>query len=56
MITTRAALLDRHKDYKKAWEDANQNGPVPRPSQRTAAHAFAVQRCRKATEQRGIWP
>ena len=56
MVTTRAALLDRHRDYAKAWKGANQNGPVPRPSLRTAAHVFAVQRCRKATEQRGIWP
>jgi glutamate dehydrogenase (NAD(P)+) len=56
MVTTRAALLDRHEEYERAWEDVNQNGPVPRPTLRTAAHVFAVQRCRRATEQRGIWP
>jgi glutamate dehydrogenase/leucine dehydrogenase len=57
MVTTRAALLDRLEDYQKAWTEANTAGQLlSRPTLRTAAHVVAVQRCRRATEQRGIWP
>jgi len=57
MVVTRAGLLDRLEDYQAAWSEAQpNNGPLPRPTLRTAAGVVALQRCRRATEQRGIWP
>ena len=57
MITTRAALLDQFDGYQTAWAEARPGAPpLPRPTLRTAAHVVAVRRCRRATEQRGIWP
>jgi glutamate dehydrogenase/leucine dehydrogenase len=57
MVTTRAALADRLDDYRRAWSEVKPDAPVlPRPTLRTAAHVVALQRCRRATEQRGIWP
>ena len=57
MITTRAALLDRLEEYRRAWSEARPGLPeVLRPDYRIAAHVVAMQRCRSATEQRGIWP
>lgn len=57
MVTTRAELLDRFDGYQMAWAEAQPGAPpLPRPTLRTAAHVVAVRRCRRATEQRGIWP
>ena len=57
MMATRAALLDKLGAYSDAWAERTGNDtPLPRPTLRTAAHVVAVQRCRRATEQRGIWP
>lgn len=57
MITTRVVLLDRLDSYSEAWTaSTGDETPLPRPTLRTAAHVVAVQRCRRATEQRGIWP
>jgi glutamate dehydrogenase/leucine dehydrogenase len=56
MITTRAALLDQLDDYQEAWSRVQADSVLSRPTLRTAAHVVAVRRCRRATEQRGIWP
>jgi glutamate dehydrogenase (NAD(P)+) len=57
MVTTRAVLLDQLDSYQKAWAEVKPDAPpVPRPTLRTSAHVVAVRRCRRATEQRGIWP
>lgn len=57
LVTTRAALLDQFDDYASAWRDVNPDSPRPvRPDLRIAAQVVAIQRCRRATEQRGIWP
>jgi glutamate dehydrogenase/leucine dehydrogenase len=56
MVTTRAALLDQFADYQQAWAKVRPDPPLSRPALRTAAHVVAVQRCRRATEERGIWP
>ncbi len=57
MVTTRAALVERFADYQRAWSEVQPSAPpLHRPTLRTAAHAVAIQRCRRATEQRGIWP
>jgi glutamate dehydrogenase (NAD(P)+) len=57
VITTRVALIDRLDFFKEAWKNARpDDGELPRPTFRTAAHVVAVQRCRRAMEQRGVWP
>lgn len=57
MIATRVGLLDGLDGYQKAWSEVQPDAPpLPRPTLRTAAHVVAVRRCRRATEQRGIWP
>jgi glutamate dehydrogenase/leucine dehydrogenase len=57
MVTTRAALLDQFDEYERAWRDVNPDGPgLAHPDLRIAAHVVAIQRCRQATEERGIWP
>jgi glutamate dehydrogenase (NAD(P)+) len=56
MVTTRAALLDQLDDYRQAWTKVQPDSPLSGPTLRTAAHVVAVRRCRRATEQRGIWP
>ena len=57
MVTTRTMLLDGFDDYQEAWAKVQPDAPpLPRPTLRTAAHVVAVRRCRRATEQRGIWP
>jgi len=57
VITTRVALIDRLDFFKETWENARpDDGELPRPTFRTAAHVVAVQRCRRAMEQRGVWP
>ena len=57
MIATRAGLLDRLDYYQAAWLEVQpKNGPLAPPTLRTAAHVVALARCRRATEQRGIWP
>jgi glutamate dehydrogenase (NAD(P)+) len=56
-VTTRAAILDRLAEYQEAWSRAGPDEPaLPPPTLRTAAHVVAVQRCRRAMEQRGVWP
>lgn len=57
MVTTRAALLDQLPEFQRAWQEARPGfSEVLRPDYRIAAHVVAMQRCRRATEQRGIWP
>jgi glutamate dehydrogenase (NAD(P)+) len=57
MVRTRALLLDQLDNYQKAWAEVQPDSlPLPLPTLRTAAHVVAVRRCRRATEQRGIWP
>ncbi|NNF64891.1 MAG: Glu/Leu/Phe/Val dehydrogenase [Acidimicrobiia bacterium] len=56
MVTTRAALLDQLDTYRVAWGEARPDSILASPTFRTAAHVVAVRRCRRATEQRGIWP
>jgi glutamate dehydrogenase/leucine dehydrogenase len=57
LVTTRAALLDQFDDYETSWGDVKPNGPdLIRPDLRIAAHVASIQRCRRATEERGIWP
>jgi glutamate dehydrogenase (NAD(P)+) len=57
MMTTRMEMLDRLDEYRSDWAKAQPDDPpLPRPTLRTAAHVVAVRRCRRAMEQRGVWP
>ncbi|MDH3606820.1 MAG: Glu/Leu/Phe/Val dehydrogenase [Acidimicrobiia bacterium] len=57
VLATRAGLLDGFARYQEAWTAVRENDPpLPPPTLRTAAHVAALERCRRATESRGIWP
>jgi glutamate dehydrogenase/leucine dehydrogenase len=57
MVETRQSLLEHLDEYREAWAAVQPNSPpLPPPTLRTAAQVVAVRRCRRATEQRGIWP
>lgn len=56
-VTRRDEIVDRLDMYRSAWvEFRPDDGDLPGPTMRVAAHAVAVGRCRTATDQRGIWP
>ncbi len=55
-VMTRVELSDRFDDYREAWAKARPGSFLNQPTFRTAAHVVALRRCRRATEQRGIWP
>lgn len=52
------AQFDRAvKTYRERWRSVRSDDPeIPVPDLRTAAHTLAVQRCRHAALQRGVWP
>ena len=57
VVTRRAALFDSIDTYRERWHDTMPSQrKLPIPDLRTAATAVAVQTCRDATEQRGVWP
>lgn len=57
VVTHRAALLSSFPTYQEQWARVRPDEPpLEKPDLRTAAYVIAVQRCRTATEQRGIWP
>lgn len=57
VVAMRAALRDRLDFYRESWERVQPEAPtLPSPTLRTAAHALAVQRLRRAVEHRGVWP
>jgi glutamate dehydrogenase (NAD(P)+) len=57
VIATRSALMDQLGYFRESWERVQPEAPtLPKPTLRTAAHALAVQRLRRAVEHRGVWP
>ncbi|MDH3425679.1 MAG: hypothetical protein OEM22_03320, partial [Acidimicrobiia bacterium] len=57
VVTTRASLIEGLDEYRAAWKEVRPQEPEPaKPTLRTAAQVVAIQRCRAAAEQRGIWP
>jgi glutamate dehydrogenase/leucine dehydrogenase len=57
VVTRRAALVESLETYRKHWHEALQSAPpIPIPDLRTAAQVVAIQRCRTAALQRGVWP
>ncbi len=55
-VMTRSELADGFEGYREAWAEARPGSTLIQPTLRTAAHVVALRRCRRATEQRGIWP
>ncbi len=57
VLTRRTALVEGLDGYREAWEEATKSSAlVARPDLRTAAQVVAIQRCRTAALQRGVWP
>ncbi len=55
-VMTRSELSENFDEYREAWAAARPGFAIPKPDFRIAAHVVALRRCRRATEQRGIWP
>ncbi len=57
VLTERASLVGGLTKYREKWADVQPETPeLPVPDFRTAAQAVALNRCRRATDYRGIWP
>ncbi len=56
VVTKRVALIDAHEHYQQEWRKNHDNGDLPSPDLRIAAHVLAVSACATAALQRGIWP
>jgi glutamate dehydrogenase (NAD(P)+) len=57
VVSRRAAMMDSLDDYRRRWAAVRPDDPeLPTPDLRTAAQAIALQRCRDAALQRGVWP
>ena len=57
VLTRRTALAEGLESYQSAWTEATgSEAPIPIPDLRTAAQVVAIQRCRTAALQRGVWP
>ncbi len=57
VLTKRASLAESIDMYRERWAAVRPDDPeIPVPDLRTAATTVAVQRCREAALQRGVWP
>ncbi len=57
VLAKRAALATALPDFQRRWSEVRPDDPpLEEPDLRTAAYVIAVQRCRRATDERGIWP
>jgi glutamate dehydrogenase (NAD(P)+) len=57
VVTRRAAMVDSLDAYRARWHEAVPDAPeLPVPDLRTAATAVAINACREAALQRGVWP
>jgi glutamate dehydrogenase (NAD(P)+) len=57
VVTRRAGMIDSIESYRERWHGVvPDDGELPLPDLRTAATAVAVQACRDAAVQRGVWP
>jgi glutamate dehydrogenase/leucine dehydrogenase len=57
VLTRRTALFEALESYRAAWDAATGSATtLPTPDLRTAAQVVAIQRCRTAALQRGVWP
>ncbi len=57
VVTKRVALSESLQWYQDRWLGARPESESPvDPDLRIAAYVIAVERCRLASEQRGVWP
>ena len=57
VVTERASLIGSLDNFRQKWSDVRPNASeLPVPDFRTAAQVVALNRCRRATDYRGIWP
>jgi len=57
VVTRRASMADSIDLYRRRWHHiVPEARELPLPDMRTAATTVAVQTCRRATQQRGVWP
>lgn len=57
VVTKRIAMSEGIDSYRARWSHAADDGrPIVAPDLRTAAQTVAIQRCRDAALQRGVWP
>jgi glutamate dehydrogenase (NAD(P)+) len=57
VVTKRVALADSMQYYQDRWVGARPESEPPiEPDLRIAAYVIAIERCRTASEQRGVWP
>jgi glutamate dehydrogenase/leucine dehydrogenase len=57
VVSRRAGMLESLETYRERWKAVRPDDPeIPVPDLRVAAHTVAVQRCRQAALQRGVWP
>ena len=57
VVTKRAAMVEGIETYRARWGEVSDDGrPITTPDLRTAAQTVAIQRCRDAALQRGVWP
>lgn len=57
VLTRRTGLVEGLGSYRAAWIEATgSDTPIAKPDLRTAAQVVAIQRCRTAALQRGVWP
>ena len=57
VVAQRAALVEELDAYRERWATLYPDAPpVVVADLRIAAHSIAIERCRAANEQRGVWP
>ena len=57
VATQRLTLAESLGFYQQRWSALRPDAPpLPTPDLRIAAYLIALERCRRAAEQRGVWP
>lgn len=57
VVTERVSLSESFDYYEKRWRERRPDAPpLVKPDLRIAAYKIALERCRTAAEQRGVWP
>ncbi len=57
VVTQRVTLAESLDYYQERWTELMPDAPpLPVPDMRIAAYVIAIERCRTAAEQRGVWP
>jgi len=57
VMTQRVTLAESIDYYQERWAELMPDAPpLPAPDMRIAAYVIAIERCRTAAEQRGVWP